>query len=185
MVTYLLVISLIIHLGTILWIVVLMQKINQFSFEIESIDADKVTREIEHLLVAYTAEMKAENERLIKELFAAKRTNVETEPTIQRRQQNGDSRNVNQKEMVEPRIFNETSDEQQKKVPNHVEKATEEGRFSDYEPPSINETQSDVFEQSDTLKVLTLAKQGLKVDDIAKKLNMGKGEVELLLKFYQ
>ncbi|WP_412734111.1 DUF6115 domain-containing protein, partial [Halalkalibacterium halodurans] len=33
-------------------------------------------------------------------------------------------------------------------------------------------------------RVISLAKQGLSVEEIAKKLNMGKGEVELLLKFY-
>lgn len=185
MTTYLLIISLILHLGTILWIVVLMQKINQPTQNTEPIDAKKITREIEDLLVAYTAEMKADNERLVKEL----KTQAVSKPIVPMQESTHREIDVSEENMIKP--LKVTQDPitslhiEKKETVDSVKLEAEENRFPSYEPPTVTENQSDAFEQSDTLKVLTLAKQGLNVDEIAKKLNMGKGEVELLLKFYQ
>ncbi|MFC0472029.1 DUF6115 domain-containing protein [Halalkalibacter kiskunsagensis] len=45
--------------------------------------------------------------------------------------------------------------------------------------------EEDIYEQSDTAKVLSLSKKGLNAEEIAKRLHLGKGEVELMLKFYR
>lgn len=172
MVIYLLVISLILHAVTFLWIILLMQKMNEQKFKSEALDANKVTREVEDLLVAYTEEMKENNEKLLNELLKQRNNDLMTDSSEQRLEKNND--HIEVVEVVEEGIEN-----QPEKQLNRSE------RFADYEPPVSDDEQAVFFEQSDTLKVLTLAKQGLTVTEIAKKLNIGKGEVELLLKFYQ
>ncbi|MFE1244479.1 DUF6115 domain-containing protein [Fictibacillus sp. NPDC058756] len=53
---------------------------------------------------------------------------------------------------------------------------------------TLNEENDEVHIESetkpDTQKVIILAKQGYNAEQIAKMLNRGKGEIELLLKFY-
>lgn len=53
---------------------------------------------------------------------------------------------------------------------------------------TLNEENDEVHFESetkpDTQKVIILAKQGYNAEQIAKMLNRGKGEIELLLKFY-
>jgi hypothetical protein len=44
---------------------------------------------------------------------------------------------------------------------------------------------ADIYQQSDTAKVIALSNQGLDKGQIVKKLGLGKGEVELMLKFYR
>ncbi len=44
---------------------------------------------------------------------------------------------------------------------------------------------ADIYQQSDTAKVIALSKKGLDKGQIVKKLGLGKGEVELMLKFYR
>ncbi|WP_026689874.1 DUF6115 domain-containing protein [Alteribacter aurantiacus] len=53
-----------------------------------------------------------------------------------------------------------------------------------YLPPSPTNNEDHV-ETSQTAQILSLSERGFKVDEIAKKMNMGKGEVELFLKFYK
>ncbi|OOE11906.1 DUF6115 domain-containing protein [Fictibacillus arsenicus] len=48
----------------------------------------------------------------------------------------------------------------------------------------IDEVHNQSETKTDTNKVIILAKQGYNAEQIAKMLNRGKGEVELLLKFY-
>lgn len=186
MVLYLVIISLILNLATILWIVVLMQKINQPSLENETIDADKVTREIEDLLIAYTAEMKAENEKLMSEFILSKEEKKRTESSYEAVVETEPVKNPSELEIKQSEVS--STEPIHKERMNEREKddnVKAEERFSDYQPPSIQDAKEDIYEQSDTLKVLTLAKQGLNIEEIAKKLKMGKGEVELLLKFYR
>lgn len=46
------------------------------------------------------------------------------------------------------------------------------------------ENVQDVYDFSPSMQAITLANQGLSIEEIAKKMKKGKGEVELLLKFY-
>jgi ElaB/YqjD/DUF883 family membrane-anchored ribosome-binding protein len=131
-------------------------------------DVLKMKREIEDLLVSYTSEMKEENERLIKQIQESKRS-------ISNEDQRGEKKNS----VVLQVEANSTS----RKNENHY---VEKDPYENYLPPIINsEEEEDVYEQSDTAKVLSLSKKGLTTEEIAKKLNLGKGEVDLMLKFYR
>ncbi|UOE92815.1 coupling factor for flagellin transcription and translation [Alkalihalobacillus sp. LMS39] len=159
MTAYLLTISFIVHLFTILWIITLIQKLNAKE---SPIDSEKVKQEIEDLLIAYTTEMKEENEKLAQQLRAV---------------------STRQAEMVTP-SYNQNIYKEQ--TPTRVVPTTPKARYEGYTPPVIEEEkQEEIYEQSDTAKVLALAKQGWKAEEIAKKLQLGKVEVELMLKFNQ
>ncbi|TSB46433.1 DUF6115 domain-containing protein [Alkalicoccobacillus porphyridii] len=70
--------------------------------------------------------------------------------------------------------------EERKKESLHNEIETE------YTPPlPENEVETVTYEQSPQAKIITLHNQGLSSVEIAKQLNMGKGEVELFIKFQQ
>ncbi|WP_078554636.1 DUF6115 domain-containing protein [Alkalihalobacterium alkalicellulosilyticum] len=166
--SYFLVISFILHVFTILWIFTLFQKINHSVNQ--TINEEKLKAEIEDLLVAYTAEMKEENEKLLKVI----------------------NQNVTPKRITKLEPFEQNEIERTTPIHKGLEEKVEEPKvernekeYDDYLPPVVEDQQVDMYEQSDTAKVIALAKQGMSADDIAKKLNLGKGEVALMLKFYQ
>ncbi len=71
-------------------------------------------------------------------------------------------------------------DETEKRQPESYSRRPEKQETA-FSPPVNNE--ADTFEQSLTSQVLDLNEQGMSVTEIAKKLNKGKGEIGLLLKF--
>lgn len=68
---------------------------------------------------------------------------------------------------------------------NLTEKATHQSdKEEQYIPPLPEElAETMTYEQSSQATILMLHQKGLTATDIAKKLNMGKGEVELIIKF--
>lgn len=172
--TILIVISLILHLFTFLWIITLSQKMNAMNAnQTDANDFEKVKSEIEDILLSYTEQMKDENEKL---LLQIKRENDLINQKL-------NSETV--EKMEEPPMAAQTVQLDLNRKPEPKNKELDDD-YSKYVPPSIPEESSeDVYEQSDTAKVLSLAKQGLDAEQIAKKLSLGKGEVELMLKFYQ
>ncbi|WP_026674258.1 DUF6115 domain-containing protein [Alkalihalobacterium bogoriense] len=159
MTAYLLTISFIVHLFTILWIITLIQKINAKE---SPIDSEKVKQEIEDLLIAYTTEMKEENEKLAQQLRAV---------------------STRDSEMITPSYDHNVYKQQ---TLTRVVPPSTKASYEDYTPPVVEEVkQEEIYDQSDTAKVLALAKQGWKAEEIAKKLQLGKVEVELMLKFNQ
>ncbi|MDT8859000.1 hypothetical protein N0O92_02070 [Alkalihalobacillus sp. MEB130] len=169
MTTLLVTISLLLHAFTFLWIITLMKRQQHVQPLSTKENEDKLKSEIEDLLVSYTVEMKEENERLVKQLKQLKATPEKK------------SQGTSSEENPSPKQSLKES-ERVKQVPTR-----ESITYDDYSPPLIEEDQmeSDMYEQSDTAKVLALAKQGLHAEEIAKKLSLGKGEVELMLKFYR
>lgn len=161
---FLIAISLILHLFTFFWIIILMHKINVQSSS--SNDYEKIKAEIEDILISYTEEMKDENEKLLVQIKKMKEENEKLK--FHQEQASAIPRQT-------PLFPNNKQEEKEEK----------EKQYEHYRPPEIpDQPMEDLFEQSDTLKILTLAKQGLSAEQIAKKLNLGKGEVELVLKFY-
>lgn len=149
----LLIISLFLHGVTILWIFVLMKRIDLANSTKH--EGEKLKREIEQLLLSYTAEMKEENEKLIRAL-----------------------EQKNEKEQLEQK------NEEEEKVEEgaEVERETSERPYT--LPLLDDESGSIDYTVSETARVLALADKGLQADEIAKTLNIGVGEVELLLKFH-
>ncbi|WP_385939167.1 DUF6115 domain-containing protein [Thalassorhabdus alkalitolerans] len=126
-------------------------------------DSHRLTSEIEDLLVAYTAEMKEDNERLLKEL-------EQKTPRSDATHHDPGNRKAGNNEKDSKRI--------ESSRPDHDSFHKEMGM------PYIP-NQKDKVVQSPAAKALSLFSKGLDRDEIAKELDMGKGEVELLLKFYK
>lgn len=140
-------------------------------------EMEKIKNELEDLLIAYTAEIKEGNERLLKQLEENKQLNQ-----VPERMTAPEIKNV--EEPVKVKVNHNAPHNIHVKQNDFVEEPEE--RYDEYSPPVVNQATEDMYyEQSDTAKVLALAKQGLSVEQIAKKLNMGKGEVDLMLKFYR
>ncbi|GAE29272.1 DUF6115 domain-containing protein [Halalkalibacter hemicellulosilyticus] len=154
MLELLVVISLLLHGFTFLWIMILLQRIRHVQSQPDRMN--QLQSELEDILVAYTTEMKEENERLLEKI----------------------QRNNHQATMsLEEKQLTKASNDSIK-----LEEKEEED--SPYIPP-INISEQETYEKSYTVKVLELAQSGLTSEQIAKKLKMGKGEVELILKFHQ
>lgn len=110
---------------------------------------------IEHLLDAFVSEMKEDNDHLIRLL--RERGTVSSQPPPD------PERSVKEKE--------------EDAGPEPAERAEDGG----YVPPV--ETSGETYEQSLAARALFLEKEGNSVTEIAKELDRGKGEIELLLKF--
>ncbi|WP_227935834.1 DUF6115 domain-containing protein [Alkalihalobacillus deserti] len=178
MTTLLVTISLLLHGVTFLWIMTLLQKQQPN----QATDIEKTKNEIEDLLISYTAEMKEENELLLKQIEQSKTRNKLS----------------NQQAPLENDLVGGLEDKSKRQERSHtknkprvklehevkVERKTDGGPL-DYQPPFIEQEEEFVYEQSETAKVIALSKQGLSINEIAKKLSLGKGEVELMLKFYR
>ncbi|RNA69566.1 DUF6115 domain-containing protein [Alteribacter keqinensis] len=153
---YILMISVMLHLLSFYLIILLFQR-QKLKGETSGQTA---ARDIEDLLLAYTTEMKENNEALVKELQDKSR-NVSTESLRPAR-----------KEISNPKPADTISEKQV-------------SGESDYKPPAVAREPQEKIETSQTAQVLSLSNQGFSIEDIARKLNMGKGEVELFLKFYK
>lgn len=172
---YLVFISLLLHLVSFFVIVILYQRIeNQ-----KPLDKEKTVKEIEDLLLSYTAEMKENNEKLAKrisELPVAERNQVFKNEAAEDARPEGTS----------PAQINKEAEG--KRTPDSVRETGSEmpEKYSRYTPPVPGmEKEEESLKPSSTSKVLSLSKQGYSKDEIAKQLEMGAGEVELLLKFYK
>jgi hypothetical protein len=112
------------------------------------------TDHIEELLELFSQEMRYENEQLYKLISDLNSKNEQDRPDIQ------DKTNEKGTEAINNNDINEENDEEDDEV--HIESK----------------------KTPDSNKVITLAKQGYNAEQIAKMMNRGKGEIELLLKFY-
>ncbi len=117
----------------------------------------KVAREIEDLFTSYLMEIKEENERMTELLHSKER-----EPQTR----NNASPPVDPS--IEPRSTFKSPVEEQK----------------DYVPPAPGSA-DESYQPSLQSQVLHLKDQGLTTDQIAKKLDRGKTEIELVVKFQQ
>lgn len=162
--TLLLIISLGLHIITFL--IIRSQQVRIETVKEKEEVLNNQSKEVEELLSTYLFEMKEENERLLAEL-----SNKEL-PTIEKIKDP-----VFIKPVVEPK--NETEDEQPANLSNGYNNS-----HSEYIPP-VESVEQDFIEQSTSLQAYTLHKQGESVEAIARKLNCGKTEIQLMLKFYQ
>jgi hypothetical protein len=142
-------------------VIILFQKVTRIN-EIEKKQSE-VLKEIEDVLTSYIMEIKEENDT-----FLMKMVNTSQAEPITDREKDMENSTISIRE-------NEISDEDLKELL----------------PLAKNEeilTSTIINEKLDTnesllSKVVSLDQQGMSVEDIAKKLNKGKTEIELLLKF--
>lgn len=172
---YLLAISFLLHLITLFIIVILVQKTNVIkpSLHSNNQEQEKLKQEIEDLLVAYTIEMKEENEKLINKLVQKRKMHeqVQTEMVKTYEKTRGQTYQKEMKVESSPLL---------KPSPKSNYQTDERS----YLTPIVKKTE-DIVEQSSTAQILSLARQGYSAKAIAKRLNIGDGEVELLLKFHK
>lgn len=167
-------ISFILHLFAFLWILLLTIRIKRFK-EIEAKQIE-VQKEIEDLFQAYIIEIKEENEKLLNMIEKSGQPNItRTNPTIPSTESynNTDASSIN--------MYNKAQHVYQTQKPQKQTTATSKDRSIDYKPPvPVGEDQ---FEQTLTTQVILLHEKGYEPNEIARKLNKGKTEIELLLKF--
>ncbi|MFC7061183.1 DUF6115 domain-containing protein [Halobacillus seohaensis] len=85
---------------------------------------------------------------------------------------------------LESKIDQQYSREAEKEPVRSAEEDSEENKKAVYTPPQPVETDG-TYEPSIHSKIITLYKNGDSVDTVAKKLSMGKTEVELIVKFQE
>ncbi|UTR15070.1 hypothetical protein MM221_00255 [Salipaludibacillus sp. LMS25] len=174
---YLVIISLFLHLISFFIIVVLFQRLDNQ----KPLDKEKTLKEMEDLLISYTTEMKDNNERLARRM-AHLTPSVKATPVTPKL-------SFEEKETGSSPAFSDEVDELhgtnvKEDVNEPIEEASDT-KYAEYEPPLPSSEKEVSVEPSDTSKVLSLNKQGYTEQEIAKKLDMGAGEVALLLKFYK
>jgi hypothetical protein len=121
---------------------------------VENHKSTESTDHIEELLELFSQEMRYENERLYKLISDFSSKNKQDRYKIHKKPVETGIGAINSIEL------NEENNEEDDEV--HIESET----------------------KPDTHKVIILSKQGYNAEQIAKMLNRGKGEIELLLKFY-
>ncbi|MBU9720347.1 MULTISPECIES: DUF6115 domain-containing protein [Bacillaceae] len=164
---YLITVSFILHFISFFIIIILFQRQTKYQP-----DQKKEMKEMEDMLLSFTEEMKENNEKLVK--LISKNSAVSVKKT------NYTEAQEDQLPSIKPNHQNNL--EEQSPVFDH--RMMGEDDYEKYEPP-VPEEEAIEVNTSSTSQVLKLHKDGLTVDEIAKKLEMGAGEVQLLLKFYK
>lgn len=205
MVTFFLILSLLLNIVAFLAIVILYLRQNRF------IQAEKkqikMIQEMEEVISAYLLEMKEENEKFIQRVqeiglnkeTALNRT-IQT-PTSNRSDLHSDETKKDRTIRIGKAAPFQAVKAYKKNMDNFdlsIEKsnsspltdgnqAVSQNASGDSEDQFLDENikfeQKDDYLKSLLKEVFSLQKQGLSVEEIAKKLNKGKTEIELLLKF--
>jgi hypothetical protein len=193
MVSIILVVLFISQLLSFFFIILLNSKLAKFK-DLE-MRQERVTKELDDAIGFYLMEMKEENDRLIQELTAVKQTSVERQHFAE--EENTGQMTKNSATSSEPELFTETKAVQQKKyVPlafaanaysrqkqhTSVEEQLAEQVPEETIPMKNQDEQSSLtsFER----EVVEMHRAGKTIEEIAKKTQKGKTEIELLLKFH-
>ncbi|WP_018922527.1 hypothetical protein [Salsuginibacillus kocurii] len=182
------------HVFSIFFIILLYKKLHR-----QGVDAggERLKKEIEDLLIAHTEEMKAENEQLLNKLQTTHtEERLEDQNHRQKEAPSPDTTTAGSKEpenktgpakkrgkvnTFQSTLASVQANQSYKKVNNNTLEDRDEHNL--YELPVDDVT--DKVEQSTEAQVIALYEEGLPPDEIAQKLQIGKGEVDLFLKFRQ
>jgi hypothetical protein len=157
---FLLTISIIFNFVNLFIIVILWKK-----YSISDLtEIEKAKNEIEDLLIAYTAEMKDDNEKLMQQLIDNQQVDESNSPN------KINTEKTNPEHKINVLIDNEVILEPPISTPDS----------------QVVESQEEVIAiKSIKEQAVMLSKQNVELEEIAKKLGKGKGEIELLLKFHK
>ncbi len=155
MLNILLLLSFIIHIVT--FVIIRQLKLKQDALVTVEDNVRQQVKNIEDTLAVYLVELKEENKNFVNQV--EKFNNVKPE----------NNRNKQEHQQIRQPITDFDT-------PKNT---------TEYQPISPVEEVEDVVESSTTASVLHLHEKGFTVDEIAKKMDKGKTEVELLLKFQQ
>ncbi|WP_226665658.1 hypothetical protein [Metabacillus litoralis] len=173
--TILILISLLLHVVAFYFIVVLYMKYS--TMKNLSDNQRKILEETENSMTSFLIEMKDENDRLIQQL--TNKSPIST-PNVNL---NGNQNSQNNKEVIKPKNFDTKLDnlanDSEEMLPKHLSKI--EDVKDTLEISKTPKSEKIPFE----IEVLNLFENGLSIEQIAKKFNKGKTEIELILKFRQ
>lgn len=161
---FLLLISFLLHVFTFIMIKVLKDRITQPDIVLAK-QAEQ-QKEMEELLAVYLLEIREENEKVVSMLQVKQSANE-----VKR-----DSSDAKDEEVTEEGAYQKVTQVKRPKEPRKPE--------VDYQPPTVNDYQ-DTIEKSLSAQVLSLHNQGETIESIARKLDCGKTEIELMIKFHQ
>lgn len=191
MTTFLLLLSLILNAAAIFAIILLYLRQNRL-VEAEK-KQERLIGEIEEVFSAYLLELKEENDKFIETMKKAELADViKPEPTAAAEGASGSNSGIihdSDKEVneISPRIGRGISYQAARKAYSQKR----EPSASIVEDPVIKENKLNTADSNDLHhlsfndQVFLMEKQGLSVEEIARKLDKGKTEIELLLKFRQ
>ncbi|MED5050505.1 hypothetical protein P9850_01295 [Anoxybacillus rupiensis] len=165
MIAFLLTVSFALHAFSLFIIILLYLQLSKVK-EVEK-KQSQLIQEMEETISAYLLEWKEENERFLQALSQRMRSrdNVQTKPSPAPKQHSAPVKDdewlppMEQVDTIKDRIEISETNQQQKEVPS---------------------SPSSIAEQAEQLQ-----KEGKTIEEIAKLLNKGKTEIELLLKFRQ
>ncbi|MYL33171.1 hypothetical protein GLW08_01370 [Pontibacillus yanchengensis] len=177
MLLFLLVISFLLHGVTIFILVTLSLRVNK-NKELE-MKQEKVAKEIEESFTAYLIEIKEENQRLMNMLDESGQTVDTNAPSVESKNYKASAHRERPKDKVEQYERDYTSYSHEPSI-HYSEQKMDNGAFN----PMMPDNQGDSFEPSMQSSIYQLYDQGYSKEDIAKKLNCGKTEIELMLKFH-
>ncbi|MDL4840090.1 DUF6115 domain-containing protein [Aquibacillus rhizosphaerae] len=168
MTSILFLVSFLLHVMTFIFLKTLKDKVNLFD-DLEAKQKSNI-KEMEDLLAVYLIEIKEENDKLLHVL----KENEQPKPRLNTKANHVD---------IQSNPKNNTKYELTSK-PVYEDEMNKSKDYKEYSPPVDNNGQ-DVLEQSVASRVYSLHNQGNSVETIAKKLDCGKTEVELMLKFHR
>lgn len=198
MTTILIVVLFVLQLLSFYFIIILNTKLAKFN-DLEK-KQERLMREMDDTISVYLAEMKDENDRLINELQRVPKPKavVLSSPNEQDKKI---SKQQSEQETKQATVENPSKEEN---IPNFeieprvfVPKKTAATAYSRQQYASTNTAKQDTIvatldtgskekqkERTFEEKVVQLSKEGKNVEEIAKQLQKGKTEIELLLKFH-
>jgi hypothetical protein len=195
MTTFLLLLSLILNVAAIFAIILLYLRQNRL-VEAEK-KQDKIIKEIEEIFSAYLFELKEENDKFIQLMTV---TNNREQPSNKMAAIDTSEKAVQVKTAVEkPESGAADSNEMQQRIGKGISyhaarKAYQQNREQTSSVPDTGvelteldpqENKEEVIQSSLIDQVLHMKNQGMSIEEIARKLDKGKTEIELLLKFRQ
>lgn len=156
---------------------------------------ERITKELDDAIGLYLMEMKEENDRLIQELTAVKQPSVEGKHFAE--EENGDQLIENSVASSEPDLLPESNAAQQRKyVPlafaaNAYNKQKQHDAIEDKPAEQklekalpLKKQEEQAYLTSFDEEVVEMYRAGKTIEEIAKKTQKGKTEIELLLKFH-
>jgi hypothetical protein len=178
MTIFILFISIIINIVSILAIIILYVRQNRL-LNVEN-EQKKMIKEMEEMFSSYLIEMKDENEEFIKKVRIQQNKNTVTTTILKKVDDNAEQSSYDNIQNIDlPMMTSLKRSQAEKTYQNAIQIKNQTIQRDD-------QSNIDVLSTLSTDKQIAfLEKEGLSIEQIAQKLNKGKTEIELMLKFRQ
>ncbi|MFD2443549.1 hypothetical protein ACFSO7_06055 [Bacillus sp. CGMCC 1.16607] len=194
--TFFIIISLLLNFVAFFVILILFQRQNKL-FEVEK-NQEKLVKEMEEVIASYLMEMKEDNERFIEKINQINQSrNMKVESKVEEKRQ---SQHTYSEESAHNKLTEKLESTSARPVYAvsrvQIANAYKQNQYPQIKKDESNSVLSDIpintngietvsIKKSILEEILLLQNQGYSEEEIAKKLNKGKTEIQLLLKFQQ